>query len=251
MPLPDISFASEEEQLKYGVKVLIEAGFSPEQIDTIRHKLGVGPGKIPYNKELMGQRRYMVQELLAASLSNKQISEVLKLSKETVNADRHYNRSLWTNEILKSQDTWRARLISEQDALKEKALHAFETSKRKRIITTKEGSEESIIRTEESAGESGFLGIARSCLEQQARLIGLFDVKPQVENKNGYKDFLDNLSNEVKKIKEAENNSEIRASAIDTKAETIPGNNKEKIEIKAEFDDNGDFTGNSRPLLKA
>ena len=42
----------------------------------------------------------------------------------------------------------------------------------------------------------------------------------------------------LKKIKEAENNSELRASAIDAKAEVEP-----------EFDDDGEPTGNSRPML--
>lgn len=239
MALPEIQFSDKETQLKYGVKVLLEAGFTPEQIDHIRERVGVGSGKIPYTKELVGQRRYMVQELLAASLSNKQIAEILKLSKETINADRHHNRNLWTAEILKSQDTWRARLIKEQGELKDKALESFENSKRKKVTTYKEsadGSGDTIVRLEESAGESGFLGIARSCLEQQAKLIGLFDVKPQVEEKSGYKAFLDNLSKEVKKIKEAENNSEIRSTAIDA---------------KAEFDEDGEPSGKSKPLLLA
>jgi len=234
MAQPEIKFSSPEEQLKYGTKVLMEAGFSPQQIEHIRDRVGAGPNKIPYNKELVGMRRYMVQELLAANLSNRQIAEVLKLSKETINADRHHNRNLWTAQILQSQDAWRARLIKEQQELKEQALEGFLNSKRKVVTTTKGG--DSIVRVEESAGESGFLGVARSCLEQQAKLIGLFDVKPQAEEKNGYKAFLDNLSKEVKKIKEAESNSEVRTSAI---------------EAKAEFDDNGEPTGTSRPLLSA
>lgn len=244
MPQPDISFASEEEKLQYATKVLVEAGFSPEQIDRIRNKVGSGPGKIPYDKDLTGQRRFMVQELLAARMSNKQIADVLKLSKETVSSDRIHNRQIWTNEILKSQDAWRARLVQEQHDLKEKALEAFEASKRKKVTTIKEGTDEAIVRIEESAGESGFLGIARSCLEQQAKLIGLFDVKPQIEDsKSGYKNFLDTLSKEVKKIKEAESNSGARAGAIDAEAT--------EADVSPEFDDEGQPSGNSRPLLPA
>ena len=111
MARPEITFQDPEEELQYGVKVLMDAGFTPRQIERIRDEVGVGPGKIPYDKELVGQRRYMVQELLAAKLSNKQIASVLKLSKETVNADRNFNRQLWTQEILKSQDVHRARLL--------------------------------------------------------------------------------------------------------------------------------------------
>lgn len=236
MPQPEITFSSPEEQLKYSIKILVEAGFTPHQIETIRNKAGLGNGRIPYSKELTGQRRYMVQELLAANLSNRQISEVLQLSKQTVHADRDYNRQLWTSEILRSQDTWRAQLIKEQHELKERALEAFEQSKVRRVVTSRQGSDESTIRTEESAGESSFLSVARSCLEQQAKLIGLYDIKPQVEEKSGYKGFLDTLSKEVRKIAEAEKNAGDRAGAIET---------------KAEFNDDGEPDGNSRPMLPA
>lgn len=250
MPLPEISFSSQEDQLQYGVKTLVEAGFTPEQIDTVRTKLGTGPGKIPYSKELVGQRRYMVQELLAASLSNKQIAEVLKLSKETVNSDRGFNRSLWTNEILKSHDTWRARLLQEQGELKDQALRAFDASKRKRVTTTRNG-EDSIVREEESAGESSFLSVARSCLEQQAKLLGLFDVKAQSGEKSGYKAFLQTLGKEVKKIQDAESNSEIRSLAIDASVSDEQGLATTAVPIELEFDDDGEPIGNSRPMLSA
>lgn len=237
MPSPEIDFSSKEEQLQYAVKTLVEAGFTPEQVDKIRTKVGLGPGKIPYTQEITGQRRFMVQELLAARMSNRQIAEALQLSKETVSSDRIHNRKIWSNEILKSQDSWRARLVQEQHELKELALQGYEQSKKKRMVTTKEDSGETIIKVEESAGESSFLTVARSCLEQQARLIGLFDIKPQIEdNKSGYKGFLDTLSREVKKIQAAEKNADDRSGAIET---------------NAEFDDDGAPTGHSRPLLSA
>ena len=50
MPLPEISFASKEEQLQYATKVLVEAGFTPEQIDRIRNKVGEGLAKFPTTK---------------------------------------------------------------------------------------------------------------------------------------------------------------------------------------------------------
>jgi hypothetical protein len=127
--------------------------------------------------------------------------------------------------------------VQEQHELKEKALASFEESKRKRVTTFKEGSDEATVRIEESAGESGFLGIARSCLEQQAKLIGLFDVKPQIEdNKSGYKNFLDTLSKEVKKIRDAEQSATDRGKAIDAS-------------FQPEFNDDGEPVGNSRPIL--
>jgi hypothetical protein len=236
MAQPEITFQSPEEQLQYSIKVLSQAGFTPLQIERIRNEAGVGKNKIPYDKETTGWRRFMVQELLAARMSNRQISEVLNLSKETVNADRKHNREIWTQEILKSQDTWRAQLLREQAELKEMAVQGFHASKKRRTIITKEGTDESTIKIEETAGESSFLTVAKGCLEQQAKMLGLFDIKPQQEEKSGYKNFLDSLSSQIAKVKEAERTATDRAVAI---------------EAKAEFDDDGNPTGKSKPMLSA
>jgi len=220
MAKPEITFESNEQELQYGLKVLVEAGMTLEQIDRIRNKVGIGPGKIPYDKDTVGQRRFMVQELLAARLSNRQISNILKLSKETVGSDRNYNRQLWAQEIIKSQDVHRARLLQEQMELKDLAMKSFDKSKKKRTITMNEGDGEenssSIVKIEESAGESSFLTVAKGCLEQQARILGLHDVKPQVEEKKSYKGFLDDLAKTIKDVKE----NEEKAKAIDAKFES-------------------------------
>jgi hypothetical protein len=209
MPSPQISFPDEKAELRYGLKVLVEAGLTPEQIDKMREKVGNGPGKIPYNKETTGLRRFMVQELLAANLSNSQISRVMQLSKETVNSDRQQNRSLWTESILKSQDVHRARILNEAMELKEQALMNFEASK-KRKMTTMSDRGESVTITE-SAGESSFLTVARNCLEQQAKVLGLYDIKPEVEEKKSYKGFLDDLAKTIGDVNEKTAN----AKAID------------------------------------
>lgn len=209
MPSPQISFPDDETELRHGVRVLMEAGIKPEQIEKIRDKLGRGPGRIPYNKETVGLRRFMVQELLAANLSNSQISRVLKLSKETVNQDRQQNRSLWTESILKSQDVHRARLLQEAIELKEQALSQFEVSKKKKVTTISDRGES--VTISEGAGESAFLTVARNCLEQQAKVLGLYEIKPQVEEKKSYKGFLDDLAKTIGDVKEKEEN----ARAID------------------------------------
>ena len=220
MAKPEITFEGSEQELQYGLKVLVEAGMTLEQIDRIRNKVGVGPGKIPYDKDTVGQRRFMVQELLAARLSNRQIANVLKLSKETVGSDRNYNRQLWAQEIIKSQDVHRARLLQEQMELKDLSMKSFDKSKKKRTITMNEGDGEenpsSIVKIEESAGESSFLTVAKGCLEQQARILGLHDVKPQVEEKKSYKGFLDDLAKTIKDVKE----NEEKAKAIDATFES-------------------------------
>lgn len=226
MPSPQISFPDQQAELRHGLRVLIDAGLTPEQVDNIREKIGAGPGKIPYNKETIGLRRFMVQELLAANLSNSQISRVLKLSKETVNADRQQNRSLWTESILKSQDVHRARILQEAIALKEQALINFETSKKKRVTTVSDRGE--TITITESAGESGFLTVARSCLEQQAKVLGLYDIKPQEEEKKSYKGFLDDLAKTISDVKEKEENA--KAINVDFVVEDEkPEDNGEKL----------------------
>ena len=205
MPSPQINFPDEKAELRYGLKVLVEAGLTPEQIDKMREKVGNGPGKIPYNKETTGLRRFMVQELLAANLSNSQISRVMQLSKETVNSDRQQNRSLWTESILKSQDVHRARILNEAMELKEQALMNFEASKKRKMTTISDRGES--ITITESAGESSFLTVARNCLEQQAKVLGLYEIKAEVEEKKSYKGFLDDLAKTIGDVNEKTANS--------------------------------------------
>ncbi len=42
MPLPQISFPNDQAEVRYGLKVLVDAGITPEQVDRIREKLGNG-----------------------------------------------------------------------------------------------------------------------------------------------------------------------------------------------------------------
>jgi hypothetical protein len=239
MPSPQINFPDEKAELRYGLKVLVEAGLTPEQIDKMREKVGNGPGKIPYNKETTGLRRFMVQELLAANLSNSQIARVMKLSKETVSGDRHQNRNLWTESIIKSHDCQKARLLQESMALKEEAMKNFETSKKKTITTISDRGE--TISITESAGESSFLTVAKGCIEQQAKLLGLYDFEKQKvkEEKDTYKHFLDNLASQITKVKDAEKNAGDRLAAIDTESEPV----------EPEFDEDGNPSGSSRAIL--
>jgi hypothetical protein len=216
MARPNIEFQSDKDELNYGVKVLLEAGFTPKQIDRIRNEAGVGPGKIPYDKETLGQRRFMVSELCAAQLSNRQIANVLALSKDTVNADRNYNRQLYTEEILKSADVHRARLLKEQMELKETAMRSFEDSKKKRstTISDKEGDGGAIVRIDESAGDSSFLTVAKNCLVEQARLLGLHELKRDDNQDKTYRQFLTDLTSTIAKEKEIGKEQDARDGAI-------------------------------------
>ena len=222
MAKPDIEFATPDEELNYGVRTLMEAGFTAKQIDQVRNELGIGPGKIPYGKESVGRRRHMTAELLAASLSNRQIANVLNLSKETVNADRNEIRKLYTEEILKSADVHRARLLKEQMELKNLAMESFQSSKTRRVVTTSEGAgdgdgggESSLVRVETIAGDPSFLNVAKNCLVEQAKLLGLNALQPKQEDKKDYKSFLDDLAKTVGDIKDREANAgAIEASSM-------------------------------------
>jgi hypothetical protein len=224
MARPEIEFNSPEEEQEYARKALKKAGITEHQFETIREmKVNGGTGAAGYSKEMLGLRRWMVQELLAASLSNRQIANVLKLSKETVNCDRKFNRLLYTEEILKNQDTHRARLLKEQMDLKELALDSFEKSKRKKTVTIMggDGEEKEIVKMEESAGDASFLNVAKNSLVEQAKLLGLNEVKPVETQDTSYRKFLQDLSSTIEKEKQAKATDERRDNSLPAIATTI------------------------------
>lgn len=236
---PEHTFDSEESLLKKAYKTLIDAGMTMEQVQNLRERAN-DPGFV-FNKEVVGQRRFATSELLAAGLSNAQIAKVFKASKQTVAADREHIRRVYTESILQNADNWRAKLLDEQAEIKHKAMESFEASKRRVVRRTQlRNNGDEIITTEEMAmaGDSSFLNVAKGCLEQQAKLLGLFDKRPEETAEKGYKTFLQKLGQEVKRINQAEKNIAAREGAVDTEA--LP-----------EFDDNGDPVGASRPLLSA
>jgi len=231
MPRPEIEFKSEQEELKYGVKVLLEAGLTPQDIERIREKCKPGQNM---SKELIGLRRFMVQELLAAQMSNRQIANMLQVSKETINSDRHHNRELYTEKLLASADVHRARLLKEQMDLKEKALEAFEVSKRKKTTTISNGGDDregAIIKVEESAGDSGFLNVAKNSLVEQAKLLGLHELKREENQDKSYRQFLQDLSKTIDKEKEHRSAVELRENALPVKASEISFDIAEEPEL--------------------
>lgn len=225
MARPEIEFATPEDELAYATTALTKAGITETQLEAIRQTKSTG-GSCPngYSKEMLGLRRWMVQELLAASMSNRQIANVLRLSKETVNGDRKFNRLLYTEEILKNQDTHRARLLKEQMDLKDLALDSFEKSKKKRTITIMEGGDDGgkeMVKVEESAGDASFLNVAKNSLVEQAKLLGLNEAKPVENQDTSYRKFLQDLSSTIEKEKESKATAERRENSLPAEAETI------------------------------
>ncbi|MGA1471401.1 MAG: hypothetical protein ACO32Q_08615, partial [Burkholderiaceae bacterium] len=171
---------------------------------------------------------------------------VFKQSKETVNADRHHIRQVYVDRIMATADQWRAKLLDEQEKLKAKALESFEHSKRKTVKRTQERQGAVSITMEEydSAGESSFLNVAKGCMEQQAKLLGLLDNRPDKKGEeDGYKKFINNLSQGLKKIQEAEKNVDARKNSVDASAS--------EQDEPVQFDDDGLPIGDARPMLPA
>jgi hypothetical protein len=239
MPRPNIEFNTPEEEEAYARKVLIKAGVPESQYEAVRNNKSTGGNYGPnvYTKEMVGARRWMVQELLAASLSNRQIANVLKLSKETVNGDRNFNRAIYTQEILKNQDTHRARLLKEQMDLKELALDSFEKSKRKKVVTIMDGGDDGgkeMVKIEESAGDPSFLNVAKNSLVEQAKLLGLNEMKQTESQDTSYRKFLKDLSSTIEKEKEAKATDERRGNSLLASAETISFDAEPEIETLPE-----------------
>lgn len=218
MAQPEIIFKDKEECTRYALKILTDAGLSPEEIERVRAKNKPG---VNMAKELVGLRRHMVQELLAANMSNRQIADALQIGKDTVNADRHYARQLYTEKLLASADVHRARLLKEQMDLKDKAMEAFETSKKKKTTTIQDGDDGrggTMIKVEESAGDASFLNVAKNALVEQARLLGLHELKREEQQDKTYQQFLKDLTVTIDKEKQLQQADELRANALPVQA---------------------------------
>lgn len=218
MAQPEIIFKDKEECTRYALKVLLDAGLTPEEIERVRAKNK--PGQT-MNKDIVGQRRYMVQELLAANMSNRQIADALQLSKDTVNTDRNHARQLYTEKLLQSADVHRARLLKEQMDLKEKAMESFEASKKKKVTTIQDGDDGrggTQIKVEESAGDASFLNVAKNALVEQARLLGLHELKREEQQDKSYQQFLKDLTVTIDKEKQLKEADDLRANALPVQA---------------------------------
>ena len=175
-------------------KVLMANGFSEDEIQEI-HDLPSRQNRKNYGPLNIHKRRLMVNQLVAANFSNEQISEVLQMSKETVNKDRQYARDLYTRNILQTADMHRARLLEEAIDLKNQALEAFQQSKRKVTRTVKEGGDgkgnggEQIVTIQESAGDVGFLNVAKNLIAEQAKIVGLNNLPAAAKEEKSYHDF--------------------------------------------------------------
>ena len=218
MAQPEIIFKDKEECLRYAVKVLLDAGLTPEEIERVRVKNK--PGQT-MSKDIVGQRRYMVQELLAANMSNRQIADALQIGKDTVNADRSHARQLYTEKLLQSADVHRARLLKEQMDLKEVAMQSFEASKKKKVTTIQDGDDGrggTQIKVEESAGDASFLNVAKNPLVEQARLLGLHELKREEQKDKTYQQFLKDLTVTIDKEKQLKEADDLRANALPVQA---------------------------------
>ena len=117
----------------------------------------------------------------------------------------------------------RARLLKEQMDLKEEAMKGFDASKKKKVTTIQDGDDGkggTIIRVEESAGDHGFLNVAKKSLVEQAKLLGLHELKREENQDKSYRQFLSDLSSTIEKEKEERNKEEIKEGAVDVSFDT-------------------------------
>jgi hypothetical protein len=107
--------------------------------------------------------------------------------------------------------------------LKEEAMKGFDASKKKKVTTIQDGDDGkggTIIRVEESAGDHGFLNVAKNSLVEQAKLLGLHELKREENQDKSYRQFLSDLSSTIEKEKEERNKEEIKEGAVDVSFDT-------------------------------
>jgi len=90
---------------------------------------------------------------------------------------------------------------------------------------------------EESAGDAAFLTVAKNSLVEQAKLLGLNEIKPVENQDNSYKKFLKDLSSTIEKEKEAKATEERRSNSLPAAATTIsfepdPGDESETVPLE-------------------
>ena len=107
--------------------------------------------------------------------------------------------------------------------LKDQAMKSFEESKKKRVTTIMDGDGggKQMVKVEESAGDAAFLAVAKNSLVEQAKLLGLNEIKPVENQDNSYKKFLKDLSSTIEKEKESKATDERRSNSLLASAETI------------------------------
>jgi len=77
------------------------------------------------------------------------------------------------------------------------------------------------VKIEESAGDASFLNVAKNSLVEQAKLLGLNEIKPVENQDTSYRTFLKDLSSTIEKEKEAKATEERRSNSLPASAETI------------------------------
>ena len=78
-----------------------------------------------------------------------------------------------------------------------------------------------MVKIEESAGDASFLNVAKNSLVEQAKLLGLNEIKPVENQDNSYRKFLKDLSSTIEKEKEAKSTKERRENSLPAAATTI------------------------------
>jgi len=72
-----------------------------------------------------------------------------------------------------------------------------------------------MIKMEETAGDHGFLNVAKNSMVEQARLLGLHELKREENQDKSYRQFLQDLSKTIDKEKEVQIADSARDNAVE------------------------------------
>lgn len=100
-------------------------------------------------------------------------------------------------------------------------MQSFETSKKKKTTTIQDGDDGrggTQIKVEESAGDASFLNVAKNALVEQARLLGLHELKREEQQDKTYQQFLKDLTVTIDKEKQLKEADDLRANALPVQA---------------------------------
>ena len=78
-----------------------------------------------------------------------------------------------------------------------------------------------MIKLEESAGDASFLNVAKNALVEQARLLGLHELKREEQQDKTYQQFLKDLTVTIDKEKQLSAANELRQNALPVEANDV------------------------------
>jgi DNA-binding MarR family transcriptional regulator len=125
------------------------------------------------------ERRTVVAQLYVRRCTQVEIAKKLNVNQSTISRDIAAVQKEWLANRLHDLDRHKAEALASIDAREREAWAEWERSKadRSSVTTTEGGEDEKTVRRSESAcGDPRYLQVLEGCVEQRARILGLFIV---------------------------------------------------------------------------